>query len=254
MGNQVNKTVAEIREDFRSKYNARKVYEWTGYADEPKEKPLVTLIEKIAKKQNLIPSYFYTMAIGEGLGLAYIDDLSSYKDISLPTEKPKLLLKTDLEINGFNALGVDDFGSEYPRYKKYLPKTYNMSTEKNKFSLDSEFYQEDRKNELGRTTKSAVFKDLESALWAFGSTVAHRKGLFIKHGKELGYKSSPTDDQTAYWIYVYFQGEGNAKRWLKSNGGYNITTKKTERGQVNTLATERLATWRYIQSKKLFSL
>lgn len=248
MGKQAKKSSDKIREGFRKKYNARKVYRWTGYADDKEEKPLVTLIEKIAKKQNLIPSYFYTIAIGEGLGATYIDLPSSFNNFSLPTK----LLRTDLEINGFDVLGVDDFGSEYSRYKKHLPNTYNMSTEKNKFSPGSEFYQEDRINELIKSTKSAIFKDLESALWAFGSTVAHRKELFIKHGKELGY-GSPTDDQTAYWIYVYFQGEGRAKRWLKSNGSYNITTKKTERGQVNTLATERLATWRYVQSEKLFS-
>lgn len=89
-------------------------------------------------------------------------------------------------------------------------------------------------------------------MWAFGATLAHRKDLFINQGKNLVY-GTPSEDQLAYWIYVYYQGEGNAKRWLKSNESYDITKNKTERGQVHTLATERVATWRYVQTKNIFS-
>ncbi len=243
MGKQVKKSYKEIKEELRKKYDARKVYGWSGYVDDPNEKAVLDLMEKISKDLGLIPSYFNTIAVGEGLNL-FID--SNY-DV-----KPPNNVIINKPLNGFDVLGTDDFGSEFPRYKKYLPSTFNEGSSMADFKSGAEFYQKEETNELGNKTITGVFKDLESALWAFGATLAHRKDLFVNYGKSLGY-GKPTEDEQAYWNYVYYQGEGNAKRWLKSNKGYDIKTNKTERGQVHTLATERLATWRYVQTKKIFS-
>ncbi|MBL3658996.1 hypothetical protein JL102_23260, partial [Fulvivirga sp. 2943] len=57
----------------------------------------------------------------------------------------------------------------------------------------------------------------------------------------------------AYWTYVYYQGEGNAARWLQANRGLDYNTNKAERGMVHTLALERVATWRYVLTKGIFS-
>ncbi|MBL3659111.1 hypothetical protein, partial [Fulvivirga sediminis] len=113
------------------------------------------------------------------------------------------------------VLGTDDFGSEFVRYKKYLPKSYNEGSSEADLLHDAEFIQDTRINELGQQTQSALFKDLESALWAFGATLAHRKDRFLAKAKALGY-GNPTEDQLAYWTYVYYQGEGNAARWLQA--------------------------------------
>ncbi|MDH7446805.1 hypothetical protein [Aquimarina sp. 2201CG14-23] len=243
MGKQPKKTVTEIKEDLRKKYDARKVYGWSGYVDDPSEAAILTLMEDISADLGIIPSYFNTIAVGEGLNL-FVDD--NYDP------KPPHHVIIDQPLSGFNVLGTDDFGSEFPRYKKYLPKTYNEGKTKADFKTGAEFIQEVRTNELGKKTISGIFKDLESALWAFGATLAHRQNLFLSHASSFAY-GTPTEDQQAYWTYVYYQGEGNAKRWLKANKGFDITTNKSSRGQVHILATERLATWRYVQTKKIFS-
>lgn len=243
MGKQPKKTVAQIKEELRDKYDARKVYGWSGYVDEPKEVIVLSIMEKISKDLGIIPSYFNTIAVGEGLNL-FIDN---HYD-----PNPPYNVVIDQPLSGFDVLGTDDFGSEFNRYKKYLPNTFNEGKTRADFKTGAEFIQETRINELNRETISGVFEDLESALWAFGATLAHRQNLFLSHASSFGY-GTPTEDQLAYWTYVYYQGEGNAKRWLKSNKGFDITTKKSERGMVHILATERLATWRYVQTKKIFS-
>ncbi|WP_103070929.1 hypothetical protein [Aquimarina sediminis] len=244
MGKQKEKkTAKEIKQELKDKYGARKVYGWSGYVDDPEEAAILTLMEDISTELGIIPSYFNTIAVGEGLNL-FVE--SNYD----PAPPHNVII--DQQLSGFDVLGTDDFGSEFFRYKKYLPKTYNEGATLADLSTGAEFVQESRINELGKTTISGTFKDLESALWAFGATLAHRKDRFLKAAKDFGY-GTPTEDQLAYWTYVYYQGEGNARRWLKSNKGLDITTNKSERGQVNILATERVATWRYVQTKGIFS-
>ena len=177
-------------------------------------------MEKTAKDVGIIPSYFNTIAVGEGLNL-FID--SNY-DINPPYN---VIISNPL--NGFDVLGTDDFGSEFSRYKKYLPKTFNERKTVMTLKQVQSFINKLKPMKLNKETITGVFKDLETALWAFGVTLAHRKNFFVN------------------------QGKGNAKRWLKSNGSYDITTNKTERGQVHILATERVATWRYVQTKEIFS-
>ncbi|MGI9541780.1 MAG: hypothetical protein ACR2MX_00900, partial [Cyclobacteriaceae bacterium] len=195
--------------------------------------------------------------VGEGLGLTYMDsdrNSSHYVDVG-----GKPTLRTDLEVDGFVVLGVDDFGTEYNRYKKFLPTDFNkgtLVTDKTGRHLtkgDHEFGTYPTTNELGETVYPGFFRDLEASLRGFAATVAHRKSIFHRDAKALKY-ATPTADQEAYWIYVYYQGEGRAKRYLKSNGGFDYTKKPPSlMGQVRQLAMERLATWRYMQALKLFS-
>ncbi len=255
MGKQV-KNITPSKEAFKSKYGADKVYQWSGYLDEPREANVVALIEKIAAKQNLIPSYFATIAIGEGLGL-YIDNNYHFVN-KKKTKTGKIIkiekVKTNVKIDGFEYLGTDDFGSDFIRYKKYLPKDYNKgkTTADFKNKLQAEFITVSRINELNKETTSALFKNLESALWAFGATLKHRLERCKLKGKNLGY-SNPTEDQLAYWTYVFFQGEGNATRWLTNNKSFKYKSNASARGEVNRLALNRLATWRFLQSYNLFT-
>jgi len=243
MGKQ-KKTIAQVKNELAKQYNVPKVYGWSGYADDEKEKPLNDLIEKIAKEQNFIPSYLYTIAVGEGLGDVYVSPEYNYnKD----PKTNKLSLKIDQEIRGFSVLGVDDFSDDFPRVKKYLPSDYNEGDE-----FVSQF--ESRKGEWGRQgVNSAIFKNLESALLGYSAVLAHRRDLFKAHAKELAY-STPTEDQLAYWTYCYYQGEGRAKKYLKSNKSLDFTLPApAEMKGVKLKALERVATWRYVQFRNVFS-
>ncbi|MBC9795071.1 hypothetical protein [Sinomicrobium weinanense] len=238
------KTKEEIKAGLREKYGVDKVYEWAGYADEPREKPLVDAVEHVAKELNFAPSYLYTIAIGEGLGVTYADILANYKDD---------VLKTDVSIDGYQSLGVDDFSSDFPRVKKYLPEDYNEGDEYTSKQIV--------RNEWGGETvvNSATFDGLKNALYGFGAILLHRRDRFLEHKREFKY-GIPTEDQSAFWTYVYFQGEGTGRKYLENNGDMDYTSAPPSNvariggpDGIRYKALERLATWRYMKTKKIFS-
>lgn len=227
-----------MRKELKKKYNARKVYRWLGYANSPNEKPFADLVNSIAKTLGVFPSYFYTIAIGEGLGKKYLDITTNFDS------NGNVII--DKRMSGLIHFGLDDFGDDYSRIKKYLPSDYNKGDE-------FEDAVGSRPDDFGRkVVNTAFFKDLESGLEGFGAILVHRRDLFLKHAKEFGYKS-PNEDQTAYWNYCYFQGEGRAKRYLEDNKGldYKIAAPVNMK-EIKQLALERVATWRYVQMNKIF--
>lgn len=240
MGKQKNKYEKQ-REALKNRYNARHVFRWLGYADEDKEKPLVDIITKIAKRLNVKPSFLYTYAIGEGLGKKHLSKATNY-------DSTTGILRTDAPTSGLNHFGVDDFGDDYSRamVKKHLPKDYNEG---------DEFFvaKGHRPNDFGRKeVNTAFFKDLESGFEGFAAILLHRRDLFITHARQLGYPN-PNEDQIAFWTYCYFQGEGRAKRYLIYNKGLDYNKPPiSDMKEVKELALERLATWRYIEMNNLF--
>lgn len=227
-------------EKLKKEFDVDKVYKWHGYVNDSREKNVVKIIEDVAKFSSFAPSFLCTIAVGEGLGL-WIND-------SYAVNNPHKVRVND-SIDGFDYLGVDHFAADFNRTKKYLPKDYNLGDEYNVSS---------RINEHGNTVQSATFKNLKSGIQALAATISHRKRLFLSHCKEFGYIEkfkNPTQEQLAFWIYVYFQGEGRAKTYLKSNGGYDyFKASPGMMNQIRSLALERVAAWKFMQSKKIFTL
>ncbi|OAB78224.1 hypothetical protein [Cochleicola gelatinilyticus] len=233
------KTKLEVKAEIQKKYNTLpKAY--GGYANDPKEQPIVPIFEKVAARINMKPSYLFTIAAGEGLGVNHLDFDDNFRNG---------VLITDQQVDGFQALGLDYFSSpqEYPRFKKYLPSDYNIGDEYERYDV--------RRAEKNRVevVPSAKFKDMQSAIDGFGAIIAHRKSLFESHYNAFGY-SNPTEDEIAYWVYAYYQGEGDAKRELKANGGFDFMNGNgTSIKQVHNLALERVASWRYLLTYNIFS-
>lgn len=217
-------------------YGNRKVYEWTGYINDSREANVVQLIEDTCVTiPSIFPSLLYTIAAGEGL-ILWID--SNYD----PSPPHNVMINN--RINGFNYLGTDDFGGDFARYQPFLPSSYNEGDE---FDI---YY---ATNELGQQVVSADFKNLESGLLGIGAVIAHRKNKFISDASDLGY-INPNIDQTVFWTYVYFQGEGRAKSYLTANNGFDFTKQSpANMREIRRLALERLATWRYIKTKNILS-
>ncbi|MEM5540151.1 hypothetical protein [Olleya sp. AS48] len=237
MGKQ--KTKLEIKAELAKEFDVH-VSAYGGYANDESEKPIVDIIEKVAANTKLKPSYLFTIAVGEGLGLLYLDLATNYKNNKLVTDK---------QINGFQVLGLDFFSSpkEYPRFKKYLPNDYNIHDE-------YEPYMAERNERYGKEiVPSAKFKDLESAIEGIGAVLAHRRDLFHINYKKFGYKN-PTEDEEAYWSYYFYQAEGDAKRLLEDNGGLDIFfLKSTSRSTIHVKALERVASWRYLLHYNIFT-
>lgn len=228
--------IAKLKKD----YGVNKVYRWGGYADDKREKKLVKIIEDSAKFTGLSPSFLYTIAVGEGLGLW----VNRKYDAVVPYE-----VRIQDSINGFDYLGVDHFDADFNRTKKYLPKNYN---------LGDEYTSSTHINEHGNAVQSGNFKNLKAGIQALAASIALRKNIFLSHCKSLNYiknHGNPNVDQIAFWVYVYFQGEGRAKKYLESNGSYDYSkVAPSNMAQIRKLALERVAAWKYIQSKKIFSL
>ena len=226
-------------------YGGTKVYKWIGYIDDPREANVVQLFESTCNViPSIFPSFLCTIALGEGLNLWINNNYS-------PTPPHNVMINN--RINGFECLGTDDFGSDFMRYKPYLPNTFNEG---------DEFVRYNATNEHQNPVISADFKNLESGLLGVGAVIAQRKDKFLSDASSFGY-GKPNSDQLFFWTYVYYQGEGRAKAYLKDNQGFDfckkaptavvVGNKKYDMTSIRQKALERLATWRYIRTANILS-
>jgi hypothetical protein len=206
-------------------------YEWAGYLNRSGGAAIMNIYNTLGHSGNTSSSELYTLSVGEGFYFAHLSP-NGYD-----------LNKT---VNGFNALGVDHFGSERDNLVAggYLSSSFNLGDE---YELDS------RGNEWGQTVSSAKFNNIRSGLTAFSAVMNRRRDLVTNHGADFGY-GAPTEDQLFFWTYYYFQGEGRGQKFLRDNGSWDISgmnfdvSSKNPKG-VGSLSYRRLATWRYIQLK-----
>lgn len=257
MGKQEKKTYREVKEDLKDRYQAWKVMAIAGYVNGKDELLAKNIIEEVAKNMGFITSYFATIVLTEGLGFSYLDFDYNF------TANPRNV-RNDIIVKGYQLGGVDDFGFHYEdRYKKYLPDSFNEGFSTNDLKNNgAEFIKIYQKNEKSEDIVTADFSNMESLIWACGATLAHRRDLFLKESRALGYLP-PSEDELAYWTYMYYQGEGRAYKALLNNKGLDIfgissrnapgrtVTKGTR--NPNDVALSNLASWRYLQWANIFS-
>ncbi|GAL82645.1 MULTISPECIES: hypothetical protein [Algibacter] len=240
MGKQEKKKPYLVRKrELREEYNVY-VSAYGGYADDERERPAVEIFENVAATVSLKPSYLFNIAVGEGFGKFYLDVEGFYKDNKIQTNR---------RVYGFLQLGIDFFGSkkEYPRFEKYLPKDYNVDDE---YKISESFRDEAHGEEY---VPSATFKDLQSGIEAIAAVLKHREEMFIRAYKEFGY-GNPSEDESAYWTYYFYQNETEARMRLGNNGGFNIFySDETSRETIHIKALERVASWRYLLYYNIFS-
>jgi len=257
MGKQKKKSKLERKAEIRKQYQAWKVIAVAGYVNEDKEKLAKEIIEKVSLENGFIPSYFATIVLTEGLGITYLDLTSNYSKTS------PFHIRNDIIVEGYQLGGVDDFGFHFEdRYKKYLPKDFNEGFSKSDLRGNAEFMKVSQDNERGEAIVTADFDSMESLIWACGATLAHRRDLFLKHASQLGYPT-PTEDEKAYWTYMYYQGEGRAYTHLKNNKGLDIFKINSQldpnrvitkdNRKPNDVALSNMASWRYLQEFNIFS-
>jgi hypothetical protein len=230
----MNDLIAKLKKQFHTKT----VYKWNGYFDDNREAAVVAIIEKAAKATDLAPSFVATIAAGEGLGL-WIDQHYA--------PAPPYAVNVGDSIDGFDHLGIDHFSSDFERTRRYLPKD---------FKEGKQFKASEAENEKLKIVRSAEFRDLASGIQALAATLRLRRDIFRQHWSSQGTNvpGSVTGEREAFWIYVYFQGEGNGKEYLTLNKGVDYDRASPPQfGQVRQLALERVAAWKYMQSRGIFS-
>lgn len=251
------KSKLEIKKDLQDQYDAWRVMAVAGYVNSPEEKLAKDIIEEVALYYNFIPSYFATIVLTEGLGILYLDISSNYS-----TTAP-YGIRNDIQVEGYQLGGVDDFGFHFEdRYKKLLPNHWNEGASANDLQNGAEFMKVYQTNEKGESIVTANFNNMESIIWACGATLANRRSLFKRDLRSLGY-GKPSEDEMAYWNYMYYQGEGRAFRALKAAGSFDIMfinrgyspnrVITQDNREPNDVALSNLASWRYLQTFNIFS-
>lgn len=77
--------------------------------------------------------------------------------------------------------------------------------------------------------------------------------IFVMYRKDFSHKA-PTEDETAYWTYYFYQAENDAKRLLKDNKTLDIFHSSiTSRKSIHIKALERVALWRYVLHYNIFT-
>lgn len=156
------------------------------------EKPVKDIVLSAAQKGKVNPALLFSSAFGEGMNKAITkqDEVgSSFPDKDFD----------DFPVDGFFNYGLDRFGDNYERLKKFLPagfdkqfKTYNATNEKNEKVSTAAF----RTNEDALIAKSAMLNDASSQVQDY----AKQKGVDID-ASHLDY----------FTLAGYNGGLGNAK-------------------------------------------
>ena len=128
--------MVSLVDTLKKKYDVDYVYRYAGYADDSRERNIVVAIENASKRNHLIPSFVFTIAIGEGFGL-WID--INYGPHNVNIGNP---------VDGFDSLGLDHFDSDFFRVKRFLPNDFNRG---------DEFTGQTNTNEQFNTVQSAGF-------------------------------------------------------------------------------------------------
>jgi hypothetical protein len=219
-------------------------HRWLAYVAGPKNTGLAqSLVVASQPKHGINPAFLYTVAIGEGFG-SYLD-LGAFGEFD----------QRDLgrEVNGYAYLGTDTFSQRVAGLKKrgFLRADFDFGRDFQPFDVE---------NELGQTVQSATFTNADLGLEALGAMLADMRARFVADVRALNGDAaarSLTDDQLAYFTYLYFNaGPGFGKKELQRHGlGYlskwtepPLETNKNPR--YNALI--RLATYEELKALHVF--
>jgi hypothetical protein len=155
------------------------------------------VIKSAALKGGVDPSLLFSSAFQEGMNLAISkpDEISqSYLDAKVDESK--------FPVDGFYNYGLDWFGGDYPRLKKYLPEGF-----------DQRFTVFKAKNEKGKEVPTAAFVDNESALLAKAAVIRDVQEQLNAYAKKKGITIAP-EDMNYFTLGAYNSGIGNGKSMM----------------------------------------
>jgi YD repeat-containing protein len=155
-----------------------------------------------SKRGNIDPAFLLSSAWQEGFNKAVYkpDEISEAYDIA--SKKDKSL--ANYPVDGFYNYGLDTFGNNYDKLKKYLPADF---TEGNNFKLF------DALNEKNEKIKTVAFKNNEDALVAKAAFLNSMKDDVVNYAKNKGIDISNDPEAQKYFTLVSYNGGfGNAQK------------------------------------------
>lgn len=215
--------VDPLEKEMRETYRKKMAYD---------NRDAIDVARTAAQKSGVDPSLLYSSAYQEGLG----------KAIVRPDEVSEAYLNAShngLDINqypvdGFYNYGLDTFGGNYERLKKYLPADF-----------DKRFKTYKAKNEKNEDIVTAAFMNNEDALTAKGAMIHDLSDQVDYYAKKYNIKIRP-EDKDYFTLAAYNGGWGNAKKMLdeyakSKNASKFIESGETTRQGVHKNITPRLS-------------
>ena len=195
----------------------------------------------------------FTVAVGEGLGSIF--------DYA-PTEADFI----NASVSGYDSLGMDNFGSELPslRAANLLPPDFKEAKNEDEFYVkgigDFIVTEHVRKEAAdgGKETRvrSAMFRNMKSALTGFAALYGNRRRMFEADAK--GRYPKISIDEYAYWDYYYYQNPGLAASALNSRGikvvNLGLEPDAPHPKSIPMKSLKRVATMRDMMSKNVLDL
>lgn len=217
----------------------KKPFDWgaemkAGYKTKLKydgNRPVNEVVMSAAKRGKINPALLMTSAWVEGLN----------KAASSPDEVSEAYINASAKdgsfsqfpVDGFYNYGVDTFGNNYDKLKKYLPVNF-----------DKEFKFYDALNEKKEKVKTAAFKNNESALIAKSAFLNMEMDNISSYAKKKGVY---LDDKAKnyFTLAAYNGGPGNAQKMvdeyiLAKDKNAFIDNGQTSRGGVHKNIYNRL--------------
>lgn len=160
-------------------------------------RPVYEVVKSAAQKSGVDPALLFSSAFQEGMNLA----LSHPNDVSQAYVNAKID-ESKYPVDGFYNYGLDWFGGDYNRLKKYLPEGF-----------DQRFTVYKAKNEKGKEVPTAAFASNEDALIAKGAVLKDIQSQLDDYAKRKGIKI-PDQDKNYFLLAAYNGGVGNGKTML----------------------------------------
>lgn len=195
-------------------------------------KPAIEIARSAAQKTGVNPALLFSSAYQEGMNKAIVrpDEVS---EAYINAENNEKLDTRTFPVDGFYSYGLDTFGDQYNKIKKYLPEGFEKT-----------FKTYSAKNEKGETVKTAAFTNNEAALIAKGAMLRFANDEINDYAKQKGIIIDPAD-MDYFTLARYNTSLGNVKSMLneyqKSNNkrGY-IDKGETAFKQVHRNISPRL--------------
>lgn len=164
------------------------------------KRPAIEVARSAAMKGGVKPSLLFSSAYQEGMNKAILDP-DTVSEHFINAEKKGLDTKT-YPVDGFYNYGLDTFGSNYSKLKKYLPEGF-----------DKRFKVFGATNEKKENVSTAAFMTNEDALIAKSAMLRDASDTIANYAKQKKINIDP-EDMDYFILAGYNSGVGNAKTML----------------------------------------
>lgn len=164
-------------------------------------KPISEIIKSVSRQTSINPALLFSSALQEGMNYAVTrpDEVS---DAYVTATEHNEIDESKYPVDGFYNYGLDRFGDNYQRLKKYLPEGF-----------DQKFKVFKAKNEKDEDINTAAFDTNESALIAKTAMLKDAQAQIEDYAKKKGI-TIPDEDKYYFVLAAYNSGVGKGKTIL----------------------------------------